>query len=146
MAGAMQSGDDDGGGVMSDINVTPLVDVVLVLLIVFMITVPTIIGNTPVRVDLPTTSAALNTVAEQLPLNISLKRETDGKITLYWNDSRVTDEEFRKRLQDSHFGSDKEVSISADKQIIYDNVMHVIDMLASVGLHKVQLPTKHVAE
>ena len=57
MAGTMQSSDDDGGGVMSDINVTPLVDVVLVLLIVFMITVPTIIGNTPVRVDLPTTSA-----------------------------------------------------------------------------------------
>ena len=84
-------------------------------------------------------------MAEQLPLNISLKRETDGKISLYWNDSRVTDEEFRKRLQDSHFSSDQEVSISADKEIIYDNIIHVIDMLASVGLHKVQLPTKHVA-
>ena len=75
MAGAVSVSDDDSGGTMSDINVTPLVDVVLVLLIVFMITVPTIIGSTPVRVDLPTTSAALNTVAEKLPLNVFMKRE-----------------------------------------------------------------------
>jgi biopolymer transport protein ExbD len=144
MAGSMQSSDDDGG-VMSDINVTPLVDVVLVLLIVFMITVPTIIGNTPVRVDLPTTSAALNTVAEQLPLNISLKRETGGKISVYWNDSRVTEEEFRKRLNDSHLSSDQEVSIAADQDITIGETIHIMDMFAAVGIHKIQWPTKHVA-
>jgi biopolymer transport protein ExbD len=146
MAGAVSVSDDDSGGVMSDINVTPLVDVVLVLLIVFMITVPTIIGSTPVRVDLPTTSAALNTVAEQLPLNIFLKREPDGKVAMYWNDTRLSEEDFRKRLQEMHPSSDQEVSISGDKDIIYDNVMHVMDMLAAVGIHKIQLPTKHVAQ
>jgi biopolymer transport protein ExbD len=145
MAGAVSTGDDDSGGTMSDINVTPLVDVVLVLLIVFMITVPTIIGSTPVRVDLPTTSAALNTVAEKLPLNIFLKREADGKIALYWNDTRVSEDEFRKRLHDEHLGNDQEVSISGDRDIIYDDVIHVMDMLAAVGIHKIQLPTKHVA-
>ena len=71
-----------GGGsrdkIQSDINVTPMVDVVLVLLIVFMITVPAIIGSTPVHVDLPQTSAAFDTSSEQLPLNISLKKAADG--------------------------------------------------------------------
>jgi biopolymer transport protein ExbD len=146
MAGAVSTGDDDSGGVMSDINVTPLVDVVLVLLIVFMITVPTIIGSTPVRVDLPTTSAALNTVAEQLPLNIFLKREPDGKVAMYWNDTRTSEVEFRHRLDEMRPGKDQEVSISADKDIAYENVIHVMDMLASVGIHKISLPTKHVAE
>jgi biopolymer transport protein ExbD len=145
MAGAVSVSDDDSGGTMSDINVTPLVDVVLVLLIVFMITVPTIIGSTPVRVDLPTTSAALNTVAEKLPLNVFMKREPDGKILLYWNDSKSTEEEFRKRLHDAHLSSDQEVSISSDKNIMMGDFIHVMDMFAAVGVHKIQIPTKHVA-
>ena len=70
MAAAASFGDDDDGRVMSDINVTPLVDVVLVLLIVFMITVPAIVGSTPIKVDLPNTLSAYDASAEQLPLNI----------------------------------------------------------------------------
>ena len=48
-----ESGYTDDGGPLSAINVTPLVDVTLVLLIVFMITVPAIVGSAPVKVDLP---------------------------------------------------------------------------------------------
>src|SRR5205085_8611874 len=98
MAASLSSGDEDGG-VMSDINVTPMVDVVLVLLIVFMITVPAIIGSTPVHVDLPQTSAAFDTSSEQLPLNISLKKEADGSIGVYWNETKLKDDaEFRQKL------------------------------------------------
>ncbi len=145
MAGSVSFGDDDGGGAITDINVTPLVDVVLVLLIVFMITVPAIVGNTPVRVDLPSTSAAFDPTVDQLPINISLKREDGGNVALYWNEERVkSDDEFRGRLADWHPNKDQEISISADKDIAYDNVVHVMDMLAAVGIHKISLPTKHV--
>jgi biopolymer transport protein ExbD len=147
MAAAVSFGDDDGGGAITDINVTPLVDVVLVLLIVFMITVPAIVGSTPVRVDLPQTSAAFDPSAEQLPLNIYLKREDGGNIALYWNDERVKgEEEFRGRLAEMHPSKDQEVSISADKDITYDNVVHIMDLLAAVGIHKISLPTKHVTK
>jgi biopolymer transport protein ExbD len=146
MAAAVSFGDEDDGRVMSDINVTPMVDVVLVLLIVFMITVPAIIGSTPIRVDLPQTSAAFDPSAEQLPLNISLKRE-GNEIAVYWNSDRIrNDEEFRSRLRQSRPAKDQEVSISADKDIIYDRVVHVMDLLAEVGVHKISLPTTHVAK
>jgi len=65
MAGSVSSGfSDDDDGSMSDINVTPLVDVTLVLLIVFMITVPAIVGSAPIKVDLPETSAVASVVEE----------------------------------------------------------------------------------
>jgi biopolymer transport protein ExbD len=146
MAAAVSFGDEDDGRVMSDINVTPMVDVVLVLLIVFMITVPAIIGSTPIRVDLPQTSAAFDPSAEQLPLNISLKRE-GNEIAVYWNSDRIrNDEEFRSRLRQSRPAKDQEVSISADKDIVYDRVVHVMDLLAEVGVHKISLPTTHVGK
>lgn len=143
MAASVSSADDDGS-VMSDINVTPLVDVVLVLLIVFMITVPAIVGSTPIKVDLPNTQSAYDPSAEQLPLNISLKRE-GNEIALYWNETKTKDEaDFKNRLAELHPNRDQEVSISADKGIIYDSVVHVMDMLSAVGIHKISLPTKHV--
>jgi biopolymer transport protein ExbD len=146
MAAAVSFGDSDDGGTMSDINVTPLVDVVLVLLIVFMITVPAIIGSTPIRVDLPSTAAAFDPSAEQLPLNVSLKHE-GNEILLYWNESRMkTDDEFRSRLKSFHPNKDQEVSISSDKDIVWDRIVHVMDMLAEVGIHKISLQTKHVTQ
>jgi len=146
MAAAVSFGDEDDGRVMSDINVTPMVDVVLVVLIVFMITVPAIIGSTPIHVDLPRTEAAFDPSSEQLPLNISRKRE-GNEIVLYWNSDKVrNDEEFRSRLHQSRPAKDQEVSISADKDIVYDRVVHVMDMLAEVGVHKISLPTTHMAK
>ena len=66
------------------------------------------------------------------------------KLRLYWNDTKLKDDaEFRKKLVDMHPNRDQEVSISADKDIIYDNVVHVMDALAGVGIHKISLPTKH---
>ena len=64
---------------MSDINVVPLVDVVLVLLIVFMITVPAIVGSAPIKVDLPETTDAAMAGNEDLPLHLFLKREQIGQ-------------------------------------------------------------------
>ena len=97
MAGKVASSyGDDEGGTISDINVTPLVDVTLVLLIVFMITVPAIVGSAQLKVDLPESIAADPTVAE-LPLRLAVRREPTGEIGLYLNDQR-TDEASLKRL------------------------------------------------
>jgi biopolymer transport protein ExbD len=144
MAANVSFGDDDGGGALTDINVTPLVDVVLVLLIVFMITVPTVIGSAPIKVNLPLTEAAMDTTAEQLPLNISLKRE-GGEVALYYNTNKVSEGEFRQRLKNLGATADQQVSIAADRDIAYNDVVHVMDLLADVGIHKIWLPTKHVA-
>ncbi len=73
---------------------------------------------------MPSTSAAFDPSAEQLPLNIFLKREDGGNVALFWNEERVKNEdEFRGRLSDMHPNKDQEVSISADKDIAYDNVV-----------------------
>ncbi len=143
MAGKVSFGDEDDGGVMSDINVTPLVDVVLVLLIVFMITVPAIVGNAPVKVNLPQTTA-FGGQTEDLPMNIFLKREADGSLGWYWNADKINPDQFHQKLIDLHVTKDQTVTISADKDIPYQDVVRVMDVLASVGIHKIWLPTKHV--
>ncbi len=147
MAGkvASSSYDDDEAGVMSDINVTPLVDVTLVLLIVFMITVPAIVGSAQLKVDLPESIAADPTVAE-LPLRLAVRREPTGEIGLYLNDQR-TDETSLKRLVADirQTGSEPPALLAADKTIAYGEVVKVIDLLTSLGLHKVSLETRRVA-
>jgi biopolymer transport protein TolR len=147
MAGktSASSYDDDEAGTMSDINVTPLVDVTLVLLIVFMITVPAIVGSAQLKVDLPESIAADPTVAE-LPLRLAVRLEPTGEIGLYLNDQR-TDEASLKRLVADirQGGSDPPALLAADKKIAYGEVVKVIDLLTALGLHKVSLETRRVA-
>src|SRR5881394_3670539 len=98
MAASVSFGDDaDGGGTMSDINVTPLVDVVLVLLIVFMITVPAIVGSAPVKVNLPQTSEFGGDPSD-LPIKMFVKRQPGGELTWYMNDQEVQPDKFRQKL------------------------------------------------
>jgi biopolymer transport protein ExbD len=143
MAGKISFGDEDDGGVMSDINVTPLVDVVLVLLIVFMITVPAVVGNAPVKVNLPET-ASFGGSTEELPMNIYVKREAGGGIVWYWNAEPMSIEQFQQKLRG--VTKDQTVTISADKDIPYEEVVKVMDQLNKVGIHKIWLPTRHVAQ
>jgi biopolymer transport protein TolR len=144
MAGRVSSGfGDDDDGLMSDINVTPMVDVILVLLIVFMITVPAIVGSSPVKVDLPE-STAIAATSEQLPLMFALKQSDKGEPVLYLNDSQTDEADVRKRFKEHPPGDDQRVSLSADKGISYGRVMKVVDLLESLGLKKLSLDTKHV--
>ncbi len=138
MAGSVKSGDDE---VVSDINIVPLVDVILVLLIVFMITMPTIVGSAPIKVDLPETEAAA-IAAEALPLRFALRRESSGQVVLYLED-QPTDLERLKTLVKDITPETTEVSLAADRGIPYGEVIKVMDMLGSLGLHKIALDTKH---
>jgi biopolymer transport protein ExbD len=147
MAGNVRSGfDDDDASVMSDINVVPLVDVSLVLLIVFMVTVPAIVASAPIKVDVPETVAAAMT-AERLPLNLAVRREPSGEIGLYVNGSRTDEKSLRALvLELVQPGDEQETFLVADRSIPYGEVVRVMDMLAAVGLHKISLDTKHVSE
>jgi len=138
MAGGVKSGDDE---IVSDINIVPLVDVILVLLIVFMITMPTIVGSAPIKVDLPETEAAA-IAAEALPLRFALRREQSGQVVLYLED-RPTDLDRLKTLVKDIVPEATEVSLAADRGIPYGEVIKVMDMLGSLGLHKIALDTKH---
>jgi biopolymer transport protein ExbD len=136
MAGSVKSDEE----VVSDINIVPLVDVILVLLIVFMITMPTIVGSAPIKVDVPETeNAAIN--AEAIPLRFALKK-TDSGVVLYLEEQPTNLEKLKSVVKDI-IPESTEVSLSADRTIPYGEVVKVMDMLGSLGLHKIALDTKH---
>jgi biopolymer transport protein ExbD len=148
MAGAQSAYDEDEGSTLSDINVVPLVDVVLVLLIVFMITVPAVVGSAPIKVDLPeTVAAAILSQAEDLPLHLFLRREQSGEVALYLNDNLTDRDKLDDYLKKGYVKSKEKPTtfVAADKTIPYGEVIKVIDMLGSLGLHKISLDTKHVS-
>jgi biopolymer transport protein ExbD len=146
MAGSISTGTgyEDDAAPLSDINVTPLVDVTLVLLIVFMITVPAIVGTAPVKVDLPE-STAIAPATEKIPLVFSLKRGASGELELYLNAERTDEAGVRRYFRDRGLpDDDQHVSLSADKGIAYGEVVTVVDLLRSIGLKKLSLDTRHV--
>jgi biopolymer transport protein TolR len=118
---------------MSEINVTPLVDVMLVLLIVFMVAAPLLTVGVPV--DLPKTSAAsLNERIE--PLTISVNAQ--GQI--YLQEMEVQDAELAPRLQAITANKpDTPIYVRGDKGIAYGRVMEVMGLVASAGFAKVSL-------
>jgi biopolymer transport protein ExbD len=146
MAGSIPSSStyEDETAPLGDINVTPLVDVTLVLLIVFMITVPAIVGTAPVKVELPE-SSDIPAVVEETPLVFTLKRGAAGNLELYLNERRVDEAGVRKYFQDlGPATADRDVALSADKGLLWDDVVAVIDLLKSVGVEKLRLNTRHV--
>lgn len=134
----------DEAAPLSEINVTPLVDVTLVLLIVFMITVPAIVGTAPVKVDLPE-SSDIPAVVEETPLVFTLKRGAAGTLELYLNEQLTDEGRVRKLFDDlGAKAPEQEVSLSVAKGIQWDDVVKVIDLLKSLGVETLKLNTRHV--
>ena len=145
MAGKIGSSyDDDEAGVISDINVTPLVDVTLVLLIVFMITIPAIVGSAQLKVDLPEAIMADPTVAD-LPIRLAVRREPGGEVGLYLNEKRTDEGSLKSLVNDlKSGGSAPSVLLAGDKGVAYGEIVKVIDLMTSLGLHKISLETRRV--
>jgi len=118
---------------LSEINVTPLVDVMLVLLIIFMVTAPLMTSG--VSVDLPKTDAKpLNTDSE--PLTVSINAE--GKI--YLQNEEVQVPELVAKLQAlSQNNNDRRIFVRGDKDISYGLVMQVMGTITEGGFTKVAL-------
>jgi biopolymer transport protein TolR len=140
-ASSFGSGYSNGGGRykysrMSEINVTPFVDVMLVLLIVFMVTAPLMTVGVPV--DLPRTKAAMITDTEE-PLVISV----DAEGVIYIQDTPVPLEKLAARLI-AITGSNPEIRIfvRGDKSIDYGTVLMVMGRVNAAGFKKVSLLAK----
>ena len=124
-----------GDGFMSDINVTPFVDVMLVLLIIFMVTAPMMIQG--VSVSLPEAAAKPLTADED---NLIVIIEESGQ--LYINDVRVTVGDLRIKLQKIIAGrTDREVYLKADKNITYGKVVKVMSEIKAAGIDKLGMVT-----
>src|SRR5271165_5314013 len=115
----------------SEINVVPLVDIMLVLLIIFIITVP--VATHAVKVNLPTN---FNEPNETKPENINISVTFDGQV--YWNDTPVTMENLAKfSLVEAVKQPQPEVQIRADKRVRYQYVGDVLTVLQRSYLLKV---------
>ncbi|MES2823816.1 MAG: biopolymer transporter ExbD [Pseudomonadota bacterium] len=121
---------DDDKGAMSDINMTPLVDVMLVLLIIFIIAVPVITHS--VKVDLP---RAQNTLNDIKPETITLSITEDGQA--HWNEATVTADELSQRLLvEAGKQPQPEVHIRGDKKVDYEYVLKVMAAVQRAGILK----------
>jgi biopolymer transport protein ExbD len=128
--------DDDSSEVMSEINMTPLVDVMLVLLIIFIITVPVITNS--VKVDLP---RADNTPNEIKPDAVTLSITADGLI--HWDKTELSMEDLEQRL---YLAAEKpvqpEVHIRGDRSATYEHVLKVMAAVQRAGILKLGLVTE----
>ena len=136
---AMNVGPADGGEdeAISSINTTPLVDVMLVLLIIFLITIPVI--TTAIPVQLP---KERNEVRETKPENITLSVDAAGRI--YWNDLRIpTTAVLIDRLKKiSVLTPQPEVQIRGDGAANYESVGRIIYAVQRAGIAKVGFITE----
>lgn len=119
----------------SQINTTPLVDIMLVLLIIFLITVPVVVGS--VEVTLPTEE---NRLVIPKPDNINLTVDANGNV--YWNQYSIRDEELRQRLRAAAVQQPQpEVHIRGDENTEYLNVGRVVEEAQRAGILRVAFIT-----
>ena len=125
-----------GNDSISQINVTPLVDVMLVLLIIFMVTAPILQQGVPV--DLPKVSASpLAGDQEQLVVNVAKTGQ------LYLNDTPMTPEQLTEKLRAiAAARPDRQLYVRADQAVPYGQVMRVMGAVRDAGLVRVGLVTE----
>jgi biopolymer transport protein ExbD len=121
---------------MAEINVTPLVDVMLVLLVIFIITAPLL--GAAIRLDLPNEKAA---PAESRATSITLSIDADGSI--YWDRDRVDDASLRTRLAEAaKSAAPAEVQLRADKATRYERIAFVMAAAQQAGIKRIGFVTE----
>ncbi|KAI3589841.1 Biopolymer transport protein ExbD/TolR [Cupriavidus sp. U2] len=134
MAFGTLDGDDDE--VMSEINMTPLVDVMLVLLIIFIITIPVI--NHAVKIDLP---RATNQPNDAKPQSINVSVDAQGKV--FWNQEEVDQAQLEQRIASAaQLQPQPELHLRADRDVRYERVAEVMAAAQHGGLGKIGFITE----
>ena len=132
-----------GRAPMADINVTPLVDVMLVLLIIFMVTAPMI--QRGIDVNLPVARRAATVEGERLFVTVPASYRTDG--VLYIGQERVTAGTLAGRLRERlQTATDKQVYLQSDGAVNVQELMKVIDQLKDAGVSQVAIVAKAPGE
>ena len=134
---SMNVGESSSGGMMAAINTTPLVDVMLVLLIIFLITIPVITKTVPV-----TLPRAVNIPTQTKPENITIAVDKEGNI--FWNDKRVAN---RNELLGLVEGAavrkpQPEIHIRGDQEARYEDIGRVMYAIQRGGIVKVGFLTE----
>ena len=125
-------------GVMAEINVTPMVDVMLVLLIIFMISAPLLTVGVPI--DLPQTQAK-SLDQDKEPLTVSMNEKGE----IYLQNSQITADELVAKLQaiaQARGGTEARIYVRGDKKVDYGTMMRVMGRLSGAGFHRVALVTE----
>ncbi|MBP6559915.1 MAG: biopolymer transporter ExbD [Burkholderiaceae bacterium] len=126
---------DESDEVMNEINMTPLVDVMLVLLIIFIITVP--VMKHAVNIDLP---RATNQPEDTKPQTVRLSVASDG--SYYWNENKVTDEAMAAMLKEEGAKDPQpELHIRGDKDVRYERVAQAMAAAQQAGVRKIGFVT-----
>lgn len=132
--GYRSRGGRSGPRPMAEINVTPMVDVMLVLLIIFMVAAPLLTAGVPI--DLPDSKAKAISDEDNKPLEVTLKK--DGKI--FVGDTEVTEERVVTILTSmTEDNPNRRIYIRADKGLDYGKVMSVLGNINGAGFNKVAL-------
>ena len=140
MAGSVSRGSMRGGRsrrAMSDINVVPYIDVMLVLLIIFMVAAPL---TTPGTIDLP--SVAKSSQAKETPISVEVKADKSVTIkdTKSGTERKATMKEVGAIVQQMQGGdAERPVVISGDKKVEYDAILQIMDGLKQQGIARVGL-------
>ena len=124
--------------VMAEINVTPMVDVMLVLLIIFMVSAPLLTVGVPI--DLPQTQAK-SLEQDKEPLTVSV----NGKGQIYLQNSEIAVDDLVAKLQavaQARGGTEARIYVRGDKTVDYGTMMKVMGRLSGAGFHRVALVTE----
>ena len=121
---------------MSEINVTPFVDIMLVLLIIFMVAAPLL--SVGIEVDLPNTKAKPLAIEKERPLTLTL----DGDNNIFINEVKIKIEELRlKLLAIKKERESDEIYLRASKDIEYQKVARLLALVSSIGYSQISLVT-----
>ncbi len=138
--GMSAGGGGADGGPMADINTTPLVDVMLVLLIIFMITAP-LMGN-KIPVELPKADNIADEAGEVKAVTVSIQDRGDGTAQLYWEEDPVQFDGMMNRLKmEAVKKPQPEFKIRADSTLQYKQVREVLASAKLAGIQKVGFVT-----
>ncbi|MBV8260467.1 MAG: biopolymer transporter ExbD [Paraburkholderia sp.] len=126
---------DDDDGLMNEINMTPLVDVMLVLLIVFMVTIPAI--RHAVKIDLPHASSQKE---DTKPAQINVSIDADG--TVLWDGTKVDGAALNRKIAAAAQTTPQpELHLNADRKVQYERVAQVMSAAQNGGLTKLGFVT-----
>ena len=127
------------GGTMAEINIIPLVDVVLVLLLIFMLTAPMMYRG--IDVNLPRAAAKPTAVEERMVLTLTKDQ------SLYLNDRRITPTGLEEALRDAFRSrTDKTLYLKADAGLSYGAVVETMDRVRRAGIERLGMVTEPARE